>query len=144
MVFDVGAVLEGFGPDLDDEDASEMSSEVAPPTAPMKPTFADELIEQVGQFARSLLRERGTLRLSDILEIAAQEGNGDELYQRCLFLTLEQAIDPRTGDIASEALILDTRFDGDFVTGRNVHYAGAANTEPHSPRLVTGVVDVEG
>src|ERR1700738_4484490 len=70
------------------------------------------LLRTQGQAAaRATILAAGSITLGDILARAAKEDGDDTGFQRCLFLILEQAIDPRTADIAGEASILGVRFD---------------------------------
>jgi hypothetical protein len=66
------------------------------------------------------------------LERAALAHPDDEPFQRCLFLILEQAIDPRTTDVAGGALILATRFDAGFVEGTDVRFSHAKGGGIHA------------
>jgi len=72
------------------------------------------------------------ITLGEILDQATQADPEDDSFQRCLFLILEQAIDPRTTDVAGGASILATRFDAGFVEGTDVAFSRAVAGGAHA------------
>jgi hypothetical protein len=96
--------------------------------------FDDATIARAEQFARSTIIAAGAITLCDILERAAEARPDDHSFQRCLFLILEQAIDPRTTDVAGGASILESRFDAGFVEGTDVRFSRAVRGGPHASR----------
>ena len=125
LVLDLAATIAAFEPDGAADDSDEQEFEVAPPTAPMKPPFDDALIERAENFARATIARAGSITLGQILDIAVTAYPGDAAFLRCLFLILEQAIDPRTTNVANGASILQARFDAGFVEGTDVSYSAA-------------------
>jgi len=83
-------------------------------------------------FARTTIITAGAITLGDILERAAEARPDDVSFQRCLFLILEQAIDPRTTDVAGAASILESRFDAGFVEGTDVRFSCAVPGGAHA------------
>jgi hypothetical protein len=88
----------------------------------MKLPFDDQLIARAESFARDRITHAGSLTLGELLDAATLAQPGDAVFLRCLFLILEQAIDPRTTDVSEGASILFSRFDAGFVVGANVRY----------------------
>jgi hypothetical protein len=133
LVLDIAATIAAFEPDIDDAGAIDPVFEFDDPSAPVPLPFDDFTIAQAEQFARATILAAGTITLGDILELAAQARSEDTSFQRCLFLILEQAIDPRTTDVAGGASILATRFDAGFVEGTDVRFARATPGGDHAP-----------
>jgi hypothetical protein len=123
MVLDLAATVAAFEPDIQNEDISEQTIEISLPTPPMKLPFDDQLIARAENFARDHISRAGSLTLGELLDAATAAHPSDAVFLRCLFLILEQAIDPRTTDVAGGASILGTRFDSGFVKGVDVRYS---------------------
>lgn len=135
MVLDLAATVAAFEPDAENEDLIEPSIEISPPTPPMKLPFDDELIARAEAFARDRIARAGSLTLGELLDAAASAHPGDAVFLRCLFLILEQAIDPRTTDVTEAASILAARFNAGFVAGVDVRYSRrAAAGNSHAPK----------
>lgn len=135
MVLDIAATIVAFEPDGESELPVARSFEVAPPTPPLPLPFDEVLIASVASFAREHIRRAGSLTLGELLHAAGNAHPGDAVFARCLFLTLEQAIDPRTTDVSDDASILSTRFDAGFVEGTDVRYSShLAAGDPHAPK----------
>jgi hypothetical protein len=132
LLLDIAATITAFEPDIDDDGAFEPIFEFDNPSAPLPLPFDDLTIARAEQFARASILAAGTVTLGEILEQAAQAHPEDISFQRCLFLILEQAIDPRTTDVAGGASILATRFDAGFVEGTDVLFARAAPGGTHA------------
>lgn len=126
LVLDIAAAVAAFEPDMEDSEIPEPEFEFDDPSAAMDLPFDDATIARAEHFARSTILAAGAITLGEILERAARVSPDDEPFQRCLFLILEQAIDPRTTDIAGGASILGTRFDAGFVEGTDVRFSYAA------------------
>lgn len=127
LVLDLAATVAAFEPDLQSEELVEQDVQVAPPSPPMQLPFDELMIERAESFARTRIAEAGSLTLAEILDAAANAHPADAVFSRCLFLVLEQAIDPRTTDVTKGASILETRFDAGFVEGSDVRYSGTAD-----------------
>jgi len=82
--------------------------------------------------ARATILATGAITLGELLSRAASDRPDDAAFQRCLFLILEQAIDPRTTDVAGGASILSTRFDAGFVEGTDVRFSRATGGGVHA------------
>lgn len=134
LVLDLGAAIAAFEPELEDAGAIDATFEFDDPTPPLALPFDDATIARAEQFARATIIAAGTMTLCDILERAAEARPDDIPFQRCLFLILEQAIDPRTTDVAGGASILESRFDAGFVEGTDVRFSRAVPGGPHASR----------
>jgi hypothetical protein len=100
----------------------------------MKLPFDDETIERAERFARETIMVKGVVTLGEILDDAATSYPGDSAFLRCLFLILEQAIDPRTSTVTKDASILDLRFDAGFVEGTDVRFANMSSGAPDAAK----------
>ena len=125
LVLDIAATLAAFEPEMDAGQDADMQFEFDDPTAGLDLPFDDATITRAETFARSAIIAAGAITLGEILERAAEAHPDDVSFQRCLFLILEQTIDPRTTDVAAGASILNTRFDAGFVEGTDVRFSGA-------------------
>ncbi len=134
LVMDVAATIAAFEPELDEEVQSDHTIELAPLVEPMKLPFDDAMIERAEGFARTTIVNAGAIKLGDILESAAAVHPGESDFLRCLFLILEQAIDPRTTNVTNGASILATRFDAGFVTGADVYYTDGSSEVGHAAK----------
>ena len=134
LVLDLPAAIAAFEPEADEAAAPDLVFAFDEPTPPLPLPFDDATIERAEQFARTTILATGTVTLAQILARAAEAHPEDASFQRCLFLVLEQSIDPRTTDIAGGASILETRFDAGFVTGTDVRFSRALPGEPHASR----------
>jgi hypothetical protein len=135
MVLDLAATLAAFEPDAENEPPTEPAIEIAPPTPPMPLPFDEYLIARAESFARDHISRAGSLTLGELLDAATRMHPGDAVFLRCLFLVLEQAIDPRRAGLTEGASILSTRFDAGFVEGTDVRYSGHATAGgPNAPK----------
>ncbi|HEX5281029.1 MAG TPA: hypothetical protein VFW28_13200 [Micropepsaceae bacterium] len=125
LVLDIAAVVAAFEPETEEAAILDPAFELAEPTAALELPFDEATIARAEQFARTTILAAGAITLGEILEQAAQARPEDDSFQRCLFLVLEQAIDPRTTDVAGGASILGTRFDAGFVEGTDVRFSRA-------------------
>lgn len=132
LVLDLAATVVAFEPDIEAGDETELQFEFDDPTVPLQLPFDEATITRAETFARAAIIAAGTITLGDILEQAAKAHPEDALFLRCLFLILEQAIDPRTTDVAAAAAILQTRFDAGFVEGTDVRFSGASSGGLHA------------
>ena len=132
LVLDIAATIEAFEPGLDDTGYADLDFEVDYPTDALALPFDQATITRAENFARGAIASAGTITLGEVLEAAAESHPSDTSFLSCLFLILEQAIDPRTTDVASEAVILKTRFDAGFVEGTDVRFAGSGAEETHA------------
>jgi hypothetical protein len=132
LVLDIAAALKAFEPDLTDCSDDEIILEAGAPSEPVPLPFDAATIARAETFARATILAAGSITLGDILARAAKEDGDDTGFQRCLFLILEQAIDPRTADIAGEASILGVRFDAGFVEGTDVRFTGKPIRSSHA------------
>jgi hypothetical protein len=132
LVLDIAAAITAFEPDIEDGATIDPVLAYDDPTTPLPLPFDDVTIARAEQFARATILAAGSITLGEILEQAAQARPADTSFQRCLFLILEQAIDPRTADVAGGAAILATRFDAGFVEGTDVRFARAAPGGAHA------------
>ena len=133
LVLDIAAALNAFEPDLAAYSEDEIFLEAGAPSETVPLPFDAATIARAETFARATILAAGSITLGDILARAAEEDADDMSFQRCLFLILEQAIDPRTADIAGEASILTARFDAGFVEGTDVRFAGKPIRSSHAP-----------
>jgi len=124
LVFDIAAALKAFEPDFAEYGQGEVVLEAGTPSEPVPLPFDAPTIARAETFARAMILAEGSITLGDILARAAEKDADDMAFRRCLFLILEQAIDPRTADITSEASILDVRFNAGFVEGTDVQFTG--------------------
>jgi hypothetical protein len=131
LVFDFAATIAAFEPEPGEEEISEEEIEFALPTDPMKLPFDDRMIEKAEGFERPTIFNAGSITLGDVLAAAAAAHPGESAFLRCLFLVLEQAIDPRTTDVTQGASILQTRFDAGFVTGADVNFTNGTIEASH-------------
>jgi hypothetical protein len=134
LVLDLGAAIAAFEPELEDAGAADSTLEFDDPTPPLELPFDEATIARAEQFARTTIITAGAITLGDILERAAEARPDDVSFQRCLFLILEQAIDPRTTDVAGAASILESRFDAGFVEGTDVRFSRAVPGCAHASR----------
>lgn len=123
LVFDLAAAIAAFEPETEEPGTYDPEYAFDDPTAGLELPFDEATITRSEQFARETILAAGAITLGEILERAAQSRPEDASFQRCLFLILEQAIDPRTTDVASGASILNTRFDAGFVEGTDVRFS---------------------
>jgi hypothetical protein len=126
LVLDIAATLTAFEPDMSDSNEPELPFELGEPTSPLQLPFDEATIARAEEFVRTTILAVGAVTLGDFLKYAAEAHPDDATFQRCLFFILEQAIDPRTSDVAKGASILDTRFDAGFVEGTDIRFSGAA------------------
>lgn len=126
LVLDLAAAVAAFEPEI--EDAAPLDPDFAfeDPTAGLELPFDEATIARAEHFARATILAAGAITLGEILVQAAEARPEDDAFQRCLFFILEQAIDPRTTDVAGGASILATRFDAGFVEGTDVRFSRAA------------------
>ncbi|QQO35344.1 hypothetical protein JJC00_06575 [Bradyrhizobium diazoefficiens] len=136
LVLDLAATVAAFQPEIEEADAVDPDYAFDDPTAGLKLPFDEATIARSEQFARETILAAGAITLGEILERATQARPEDDAFQRCLFLILEQAIDPRTTDVAGDASILGTRFDAGFVEGTDVRFsrATAVGGGVHAPQ----------
>lgn len=123
LVLDIAAAVAAFEPEIEEAGVIDPTFELDDPTAALELPFDDATITRAEQFARTTILAAGAITLGEILERATQARPDDAPFQRCLFLILEQAIDPRTTDVAGGASILSTRFDAGFVEGTDVRFS---------------------
>lgn len=131
IILDIAAAIAAFEPEFGDDELIDEAIEIAPPSEPMRLPFDEAMIERAETFARETIASAGSITLGEILDAATSASPGDAIFYRCLFLVLEQAIDPRTTNVTSDSSILDTRFDAGFVEGANVRYFTSAGGRPH-------------
>lgn len=134
LIFDVAAVITAFEPEIEEDGVLEPAFEFDEPTVALDLPFDDGTIARAEQFARETIIAAGAISLGEILSRAVSDRPDDAALQRCLFLILEQAIDPRTTDVAGEASILRTRFDAGFVEGTDVKFSRATVGGIHASR----------
>jgi hypothetical protein len=134
LVLDIAAAVAAFEPES--EDTAPIDPDIAfdDPTVGMELPFDEATITRAEQFARTTILAAGEITLGEILERAAKGHPDDEAFQRCLFLILEQAIDPRTTDVTGDASILKTRFDAGFVEGTDVRFSRVLTGDVHAPQ----------
>jgi hypothetical protein len=132
LVLDIAAAVAAFEPEIEEAGIVDPVFEFDVPTAPLELPFDDATIARAEHFARASILAAGVITLGEILDQAAQAHPEDDSFQRCLFLILEQAIDPRTTDVAGGASILATRFDAGFVEGTDVAFSRAAAGGAHA------------
>lgn len=132
LVLDIAATLVAFEPEMDVGDEIDLQFEYEDPTTGLELPFDEATINRAETFARSAIIAAGAITLGDILEHAAEAHPDDSSFQRCLFLILEQSIDPRTTDVAADASILNTRFDAGFVEGTDVRFSGSLTRGSHA------------
>jgi hypothetical protein len=132
LVLDIPAALAAFEPELSDTEDPELPFEIGEPTPPLRLPFDEVTIARAENFVRATILAAGPITLGDILARASKAHAGDAVMQRCIFLILEQAIDPRTTDVAGGASILETRFDAGFVKGTDIRFTGAAAEALHA------------
>jgi hypothetical protein len=132
LVLDIAAAIAAFEPDTEGEGIVDQVFEFDNPTTALELPFDDATIARAEQFARATILAAGDITLGEILTRAARDRPDDVAFQRCLFLILEQAIDPRTTDVAGGASILSTRFDVGFVEGTDVRFSRASAGEVHA------------
>jgi len=123
LVLDIAAAITAFEPEIEEAGILDPIFEFDDPTAALELPFDEATIARAEQFARATILAAGAITLGEILERAAEARPEDDSFQRCLFLILEQAIDPRTTDVAGGASILATRFDAGFVEGTDVRFS---------------------
>jgi hypothetical protein len=132
LVLDIAATVIAFEPDIEDAPAIDPTFEFVDPTASVPLPFDEVTIARAEQFARATIIAAGAITLGEILDQAAQARPQDDSFQRCLFLVLEQAIDPRTADVAGGVSILAMRFDAGFVEGTDVKFSRATARGAHA------------
>jgi hypothetical protein len=125
LVLDLAAAVAAFEPESEEAGTCDPDYAFDDPTVGIELPFDEATIARSEQFARETILAAGAITLGEILERAAQARPEDASFQRCLFLILEQAIDPRTSDVAGGASILATRFDAGFVEGTDVRFSRA-------------------
>lgn len=125
LVLDIAAAIAAFEPETEEEGIVDPTFEFDNPTTALELPFDEVTIARAEQFARATILAAGAITLGEILTRAARDRPDDVAFQRCLFLILEQAIDPRTTDVAGGASILGTRFDAGFVEGTDVEFSRA-------------------
>src|SRR5205085_861338 len=121
-----------FQPEIEDADAVDPHYAFEDPTTGIALPFDEVTIARSEQFARETILAAGAISLGESLDRAAAARPDDDAFQRCLFLILEQAIDPRTTDVTGDASILGTRFDAGFVEGTDVRFSRAATGGIHA------------
>ena len=132
LVLDIAAVVAAFEPEVEEAGMVDPAFEFDVPTAPLELPFDDATIARAEHFARATILAAGVITLGEILDQAGEAHPADDAFQRCLFLILEQAIDPRTADVAAGASILATRFDAGFVEGTDVAFSRTAAGGAHA------------
>jgi hypothetical protein len=123
LLLDIAAAVAAFEPEIEESVILDPIFEFDHPAAGLELPFDEATIARAEQFARATILAAGDITLAEILEQAALARPEDGSFQRCLFLILEQAIDPRTTDVAGGASILGTRFDAGFVEGTDVRFS---------------------
>jgi hypothetical protein len=132
LVLDIAAAVAAFEPDVEEAGVFDPIIEFDDPTVGLELPFDEATITRAEQFARATILATGAITLGELLSRAASDRPDDAAFQRCLFLILEQAIDPRTTDVAGGASILSTRFDAGFVEGTDVRFSRATGGGVHA------------
>lgn len=132
LVLDITAAIAAFEPEIEELGDPDQTFEFDDPSSGLELPFDEATIARAGQFARATILAAGAITLGEILSRGATDRPDDLAFQRCLFLILEQAIDPRTTDVAGGASILNTRFDAGFVEGTDVRFSRAAGGGVHA------------